>query len=285
MYCRHKHPVILSNSDDSKTILFCEECSTEFAMNDEGGYEELKQNLKQAIDYAIDAIHTINMLDINDSLTEEALSTVNKLNDIRDDINAIINKYTINEYRVLNSPLCNFINIPSLLKEDPDNNVFAKIPALPDSSLEYDVKTDQVDNTPHYVDKGIATEPLILEQEDWSTWQWSVLLKLFGLKEAERIKVSDYHLEFYGIEKDRSIKEDTNKLDESIRRQIIIKTQDNEEEYRIANKIHEQLAGNQDYIDSRIVLNMANDRLDDDTKNEVHLYIFNDSETDPEIKI
>ena len=112
-----------------------------------------------------------------------------------------------------------------------------------------------------------------------------MLLKLFGLKEAERIKVSDYHLEFYGIEKDRSIKEDTNKLDESIRRQIIIKTQDNEEEYKIANKIHEQLAGNQDYIDSRIVLNMANDRLDDDTKNEVHLYIFNDSETDPEIKI
>ena len=43
-----------------------------------------------------------------------------------------------------------------------------------------------------------------------------MLLKLFGLKEAERIKVSDYHLEFYGIEKDRSIKEDTNKLDESI---------------------------------------------------------------------
>ena len=178
-----------------------------------------------------------------------------------------------------------FNSLLTLLKEDPDNNVFAKIPALPDSSLEYDVKTDQVDNTPHYVDKGIATEPLILEQEDWSTWQWSVLLKLFGLKEAERIKVSDYHLEFYGIEKDRSIKEDTNKLDESIRRQIIIKTQDNEEEYRIANKIHEQLVGNQDYIDSRIVLNMADDRLDDDTKNEVHLYIFNNSETDPEIKI
>lgn len=35
-----------------------------------------------------------------------------------------------------------FNSLLTLLKEDPDNNVFAKIPALPDSSLEYDVKTD-----------------------------------------------------------------------------------------------------------------------------------------------
>ena len=176
------------------------------------------------------------------------------------------------------------IKLLKLLEEDPDNNAFMKAQALPE--FEYDIKNmiNIKENTPHYEDKGIITEPLILEPEDWSVWQWSVLLKLFGLKEAERIKISDYHLEYFGVEKDRTRKND-NKLDESIRRQIIIKTQNSDEEYRIANKIHEKLAGNQDYIDSRIVLNMSADRLDDDTENEVHLYIFNDSESDPEICI
>lgn len=57
-----------------------------------------------------------------------------------------------------------------------------------------------------YVDKDIVKEPLILEPEDWSTQEWSVLLKLFGLESAERIKVSDYRLEFFGTEKDPEIK-------------------------------------------------------------------------------
>lgn len=74
-----------------------------------------------------------------------------------------------------------------------------------------------------------------------------------------------------------------------LRRQIIIKTASHEEEYRIAEKIHNQLAGNEDYVECRIVLNMSADRKitdkDDDTENEVHVYIFNDSKTDPEITI
>lgn len=46
-------------------------------------------------------------------------------------------------------------------------------------------------------------EPLILEPEDWTADEWSVLLKLFGMKEAERIVVSEYVLETYGIKKER----------------------------------------------------------------------------------
>lgn len=42
-------------------------------------------------------------------------------------------------------------------------------------------------------------EPLILEPEDWSEEEWKTLLKLFGLKNIERIKISDYKLEAYGI--------------------------------------------------------------------------------------
>ena len=74
-------------------------------------------------------------------------------------------------------------------------------------------------------------------------------------------------------------------MENCLRRQIIIKTASEEEEGRIAEKIHDQLVGNKDYINCRIILNMSGDRLDDDTKNEVHVYIFNDSESDPEIVI
>lgn len=42
-------------------------------------------------------------------------------------------------------------------------------------------------------------EPLILEPEDWSEEEWKTLLKLFGFKNAEKIKISDYKLEAYGI--------------------------------------------------------------------------------------
>lgn len=70
-----------------------------------------------------------------------------------------------------------------------------------------------------------------------------------------------------------------------LRRLIIVKTDSEEEEFRIANKIHEQLRGNPDYIENRIILNMSSDRLHDDTENEVHVYIFKDSESDPEIRI
>lgn len=73
-------------------------------------------------------------------------------------------------------------------------------------------------------------------------------------------------------------------MNEQLRRQITIKTSSQEEEFRIAEKIHEQLVGNQDYIDCNIVLNMSADRRDG-TENEVHVYIFNDSGSDPTITI
>lgn len=71
---------------------------------------------------------------------------------------------------------------------------------------------------------------------------------------------------------------------EGLRKLIIIKTNSHEEEYEVAKKIHEQLVGNQDYIDCNIVLNMSSDRADE-TENEVHLYIYDDAKSNPEIKI
>ena len=73
-------------------------------------------------------------------------------------------------------------------------------------------------------------------------------------------------------------------MDCNIRKTIIVKTRSKNEEYAMAEKIHNQLIGNNDYIDSRIVLNMSGDRKDG-TENEVHLYIFENSQTDPVIII
>lgn len=42
-------------------------------------------------------------------------------------------------------------------------------------------------------------EPLILEPDDWSVEEWKTIEKLFGMEEAERIVVSDYTLETYGL--------------------------------------------------------------------------------------
>lgn len=44
-------------------------------------------------------------------------------------------------------------------------------------------------------------EPLILEPDDWDTAEWEVIKKLFGMVIAERIVISDYTLETYGIQK------------------------------------------------------------------------------------
>ena len=71
---------------------------------------------------------------------------------------------------------------------------------------------------------------------------------------------------------------------DGLRKLIIIKTNSHEEEYEVAEKIHNQLAGNPDYVECRIVLNMSSDRVDE-TENEVHLYIYDDAESNPEIRI
>lgn len=73
-------------------------------------------------------------------------------------------------------------------------------------------------------------------------------------------------------------------LMQEARRVIRISTNSKEEEFKVMENIHKQLVGNQDYIDNRIVLNDSSTR-NDGTENEVHLYIFNDCITRPDIKI
>ena len=41
-------------------------------------------------------------------------------------------------------------------------------------------------------------EPLILEPEDYTEDEWSTILKIFAMEEAERIVISDYKFEAYG---------------------------------------------------------------------------------------
>ena len=49
-------------------------------------------------------------------------------------------------------------------------------------------------------------EKLILEPEDWTKEEWDTILKLFGMKSAERIVVSEYVFEAFGIPKLSDIK-------------------------------------------------------------------------------
>lgn len=78
--------------------------------------------------------------------------------------------------------------------------------------------------------------------------------------------------------------EDRYNIDDPVRKVMIIRTNSEEEEFEVATKIHNQLADNKDYIESRIVLNISRDR-DDGSKNEVRLYIFKDATTNPEIAV
>ena len=52
------------------------------------------------------------------------------------------------------------------------------------------------DMNKYYCDR--MNESLILEPEDWSSEEWKVILKLFGMVSAERIEVADYLLKAYG---------------------------------------------------------------------------------------
>ena len=64
---------------------------------------------------------------------------------------------------------------------------------------------------------------------------------------------------------------------------IIIKTEDGKE-FETMEKIHEQLVGNKDYIDSNIILNDSSTRHDG-TNNEVRVYIFDECKERPVINI
>ena len=71
---------------------------------------------------------------------------------------------------------------------------------------------------------------------------------------------------------------------EELKKLIVVKTNSREEELKILDNFHMQLVGSKDYIESKIILNDSSARADN-TKNEVHVYVFNDSETDVNINI
>ena len=62
-------------------------------------------------------------------------------------------------------------------------------------------------------------------------------------------------------------------MDKGIRMQIKVTVNDDKEQLAIANAIHEQLAGNPDYINDRILLSI-------DVDGETNLYFFDDMEGD-----
>ena len=43
-----------------------------------------------------------------------------------------------------------------------------------------------------------STEELILEPEDYTEDEWNAILKIFNMKEADRMVISDYTFEAYG---------------------------------------------------------------------------------------
>lgn len=70
-----------------------------------------------------------------------------------------------------------------------------------------------------------------------------------------------------------------------LRRQIFIKCTKPEYELAVGKIIHEQLRGNQDYIDNNIILNLSRDRYDKDTENELHIYLLKECKSIPDIEI
>lgn len=67
-------------------------------------------------------------------------------------------------------------------------------------------------------------------------------------------------------------------MNENLKMKVTIETTDAKEQMKIGNFIHEQLRGNQDYIDSNIVLNI-------ETKNTIKLYVFKECKNIPTISI
>lgn len=66
---------------------------------------------------------------------------------------------------------------------------------------------------------------------------------------------------------------------EKEKRVITIRTSTEQEKLEVGTKIHNQLVGNDDYINTRILLNM------DGNENIVTLTIIEDAKSIPEIKI
>lgn len=64
----------------------------------------------------------------------------------------------------------------------------------------------------------------------------------------------------------------------NILREVTICTRNNDERLRVGTFIHNQLSGNQDYVDCKIILNIDKDCT-------VRLTIFDDVKEIPEIKL
>ena len=47
--------------------------------------------------------------------------------------------------------------------------------------------------------KVAINEPLILEPEDHTEEEWATIIKIFGMKQADRIVLSSYTLEAFGV--------------------------------------------------------------------------------------
>ena len=67
-------------------------------------------------------------------------------------------------------------------------------------------------------------------------------------------------------------------MDEHLKMHVTIRTIDNKEKMKYGSFIHHQLAGNEDYVNNNIILNIDND-------NEVDLYVFKECEHMPDIVI
>ena len=67
-------------------------------------------------------------------------------------------------------------------------------------------------------------------------------------------------------------------MNSNLKMKVTIETTDEKEQMKIGNFIHDQLRGNQDYIDSNIVLNI-------ETKNIIKLYVFKECKDIPTISI
>ena len=66
---------------------------------------------------------------------------------------------------------------------------------------------------------------------------------------------------------------------------IRIQCDSEEEMLRVKENIHNQLTGNEDYINCNIILNGSDDRMLSEDENGVHVYIFNECKYVPPISI
>lgn len=68
-------------------------------------------------------------------------------------------------------------------------------------------------------------------------------------------------------------------MENDVIKKVQITVLNSEEKFKLGDKIHCQLVGNQDYIDSNIVLNFDND------EHKINLYFFKECKNIPEILI